>query len=94
MNTFNKLKINYTNLLELVSTLPVNQFNKNPEADKWSCGQIMEHLQMSFGFTILYLHKKIAQPELIPVASDSKSSYRNPVKRISGFSLFSSKLMI
>lgn len=68
IEAFNKLKINYTNLLELVSTLPVNQLNKNPEADKWSCGQIMEHLQMSFGFTILYLHKKIAQPELIPVA--------------------------
>ena len=68
IEVFNKLKSNYTNLLELVSTLNVNQLNKNTEADKWSCGQIMEHLQMSFGFTILYLNKKITQPELIPVA--------------------------
>ena len=68
IEAFNKLKNNYTNLLELVCTLNVNQLNKNLEADKWSCGQIMEHLQMSFGFTILYLNKKISQPELIPVA--------------------------
>jgi len=68
IEAFNKLKNNYTNLLELVSILNVNQLNNNLEADKWSCGQIMEHLQMSFGFTMLYLNKKISQPELIPVA--------------------------
>ena len=34
IEAFNKLKNNYTNLLELVCTLNVNQLNNNLEASK------------------------------------------------------------
>lgn len=68
LREFNKLQIRYLTLRDLVAQLDAEKLNIAGDKGKWSCGQIMMHINMSFAYTISYLNKKIQTPEIIPQA--------------------------
>lgn len=60
---FSKLELHITELISTTAKLQAADFNCSPGKGKWSCGQIMEHLHLSFSGTNRYLQKKLQYPE-------------------------------
>ena len=62
-NAFSKLELHTQELITELAELNQADFNHTPAPGKWSCGQILEHLHLSFTGTNLYLQKKLQYPE-------------------------------
>jgi hypothetical protein len=64
LNTaYSNLEMHFRELITELAELNHADFNHSPAPGKWSCGQILEHLYLSFTGTNLYLQKKLQYPE-------------------------------
>jgi len=62
---YTRLKTNLNGMVSELEQLDETVLNYKPAADKWSCAQIMLHVNLSIAGTLSYLNKKMQQPELI-----------------------------
>jgi hypothetical protein len=62
---FNQLSHTLQTILQELQKLDEIVLNQPPETGKWSCAQIMLHINLSISGTIAYLEKKMQQPQLI-----------------------------
>ncbi len=81
---YNRLKTSLEDILRDLEKLDETTLNRIPAPGKWSCAQIMLHINLSIGGTLSYLHKKLQQPELIEksgIAARFRSSLLNAALR-------------
>lgn len=72
-NNDNKIKIQFKrmdqkkqDLMNIIRSLPVENYLQNPDPKSWSIGQIANHLYLSERLSLAYLTKKLSYPDTIP----------------------------
>lgn len=66
---FTRLKNSLEKMVHTLEAIDENLLNLTPEPNKWSCAQILVHVNLSLAGTINYMNKKLQKPELIEKAN-------------------------
>ena len=61
-----RLQLQKQNLFGILNALPVEDFFRQPDANRWSIGQIANHLYLSERNSMAYLKKKLSYPDTVP----------------------------
>ncbi len=56
-------------LMDLIRSLPDEQYRRQPDQNSWSVSQVANHLYLSERFSLAYLKKKLSYPDTIPCFS-------------------------
>jgi len=60
------LEIKKKQLINLISTLPLEKYMQQPDPQSWSVDQAANHLYLSEKLSLAYLRKKLNYPDTVP----------------------------
>jgi hypothetical protein len=63
---FEKMEAKKLEIMNLLESLPPEQFHQQPDPSTWSIGQVANHLYLSERNSLAYLRKKLSYPDSVP----------------------------